>query len=813
MACINDLPNNVLRLILYYAGATLEKTLYEWKAKLPLIAVCRTWTKLAQDFVFHQVYVEFDTPHSNTRHSWTSNAGFLISRGCILKAERLTIELVDRITPECLQTIALEILQLDRVDWQRINALTVTTPFIVFPGDKYNPHTDEASDTDIAWAMQYFARNLRNVAKLKLGHYKSGSRGNYICSSLATLYGRQLQVYRASKYITFSFTSFSRTIKVLELTLDSTAARILPSICGETLEDLKLYDVPRNFAWHHFRYDTFDQPIVFHQLTTLHLYFDTSGTDLTESEIQDKVVSGTYCCDQLSFPALKQLSIANCTPDCDLLYADLPFPELKYVRLTGSIASIRHCSRLKLTWVRDFHVTVGPCKLDNATDIYQVTNHFFTDIFIGRTASFSTAVDWFTLDPELMRWANLTILEVDKADYATACKTVGRLPNLCELTIRKLVMSSYIEDSSLFTSADPLLAWGEKLAILYIYFFEGDCPLADCVGSIQDLILHAGINNALNWSAASSNGTCTQKNSWCRTNARDSNLRGFVIDALFGLLPVALREWAWYPQSYPQTEWRNCPRCHTEVETQAHFFARTTSHQILGPGGAAVEPEEAGPSATAAGVIVPRPDRWTLVRPLRPHEGTEFGNGEENNTENSEDEEEEPQRRNGPVAKWVVQVAKERAASILIPQAWQAGTANAIAHKMNQFGEKGRDWMSRKVADAKELKSVRRWQRVLRKIDIRKRWEYEYEERWLSRNNAQICKEEASAVRPKKRRQLMRKPHPPDVERDDGTPAYPRESAAQKWPAYSLLCTSLIDDWCRGRKSKVEGKGLWSINP
>ncbi|KAJ1921858.1 hypothetical protein LPJ71_001257 [Coemansia sp. S17] len=132
---------------------------------------------------------------------------------------------------------------------------------------------------------------------------------------------------------------------------------------------------------------------------------------------------------------------------------------------------------------------------------------------------------------------------------------------------------------------------------------------------------------------------------------------------------------------------------------------------------------------------------------------------------------------------------------------------------MNQFGEKGRDWMSRKVADDKELKSVRRWQQVLRKIAIRKRWEHEYEERWLPRNDVQIRKEEASAVRPKKRRQLMHEPRPPDVERDDGTPVYPRESAAQKRSAYSLLCTSLIDDWSRGRKSKVEGKGLWSINP
>ncbi|KAJ2863142.1 hypothetical protein GGH94_003806 [Coemansia aciculifera] len=519
MAHINDLPDKVLELILYYAVATLEKTLSEWKAKLPLVAVCRAWTKLAQGFVFYQVYVELTTPpHSrlypastlplnpklhfpheymlarSPRPFLTSNAELLISRGCILAARRLTIELADRITPECLHSIALEILQLDRVDWQHINALTITGPSTVHEYYLHIAETEEASDADIARTMQYFGQNMRNVVELKLAYSNSRSRGKYICASFATVYGGQLQGHRAPKYIPFRFTSFSRNIKVLELNLDSAAARILPSICGETLRVLRLYNVPRNFAWHHFRYDVFVRPIVFPRLEILDIdyQYEDKNQALTEDGIQDKIASGAHNCDQLCFPALKQLSLRNCTPDCDLLYADLPLPMLENVRLSGPINSIRHCSRLKLTWVRDLHVAVDPCNLGDATDIYGITNRLFTDIIIGRTASFHIFVDWFTLDPEVMRWANLTILEVDKADYATACKTVGRLPNICELTIRNLATSSYIEDSSMFISKDPILAWGEKLAILSIYFFEGDCPLAVCVGSIQDIILHAG---------------------------------------------------------------------------------------------------------------------------------------------------------------------------------------------------------------------------------------------------------------------------------------------------------------------------------
>ncbi|KAJ2053981.1 hypothetical protein IW146_001033 [Coemansia sp. RSA 922] len=501
MARINDLSREALAQILYYAAATPANRISEWKAKLPLVAVCRRWSKLAQNLVFYRVYVELTTSpwssifpfaYSNTRPFWTSNAELLISRGCILAARCLTIELADRITSECLRSIALEILQLDRVDWQHINILTIASSSTAHEYYLHIAETEEASDEDIAHTMKYFAQNLRNVVGLKLGHYKSGSRGNYFCGRFSSVYGGQLQVHKASKYITFNSVDFSRNIKILELTLDSSAARILPSICGKTLKVLKLYDVPHNFAWHHFRYDTFDQPIVFQQLAILHLSFRDEIKALTESEVQDKVVSGAHCCDQLSFPALKQLSIRGCTPDCDLLYADLSFPELKMVCLSGFINSIRHCSRLKLTWVRDLKVIIVPSHPGEKTDFYRVTNHFFANICIGRTAALEIIGYWTALNPELMRWANLTILEVDKADYATACKTVGRLPNLCELTIRKLVMSSYIEDSSLFTSADPLLAWGEKLESLSIYFFEGDCPLADCVGSLQDLILHAG---------------------------------------------------------------------------------------------------------------------------------------------------------------------------------------------------------------------------------------------------------------------------------------------------------------------------------
>ncbi|KAJ2253839.1 hypothetical protein GGI13_002485, partial [Coemansia sp. RSA 455] len=471
MPHIHDLHRDVLTQILYKAVAAPAKNLSEWKTKLPLLAVCRKWTKLALNFVFYQVYVELPRvpgPSLDAHFLWTSNAELFISRRCVLKAIRLTIELSYHIFPDQLRRIALDILKLDRVDWQSINSLaftfaTWTLYLSIKPGSQ-----DDKTATDVARTIPYFAQNLRNIVELDFCSLASKSAGKYLYTNIATLYGGRLRALRAQGFVLLPIACLSRNIKVLGLTLDSSTVPVLPSICGETLKVLKLSSVPRNSAWHHFRYDIFDLPIVFRQLTVLRLSYERTDTPLTESEVQDKIASGARCCDQLYFPALKQLYIQNCTPDCDLLYADIPFPELDFVALYGTINCIRHCSRLRFTGVRDLSVHISSAKSDDIAGIYRVTNHFFSNIRISRVASLSVGGNWLVLDPDAIHWANLTKLQVDKADYATVYMTIGRLPNLCELTVCILDLGSFAGDSSLSISADPMLAWGKRLTVLTI---------------------------------------------------------------------------------------------------------------------------------------------------------------------------------------------------------------------------------------------------------------------------------------------------------------------------------------------------------
>ncbi|KAJ2046719.1 hypothetical protein GGH13_009292, partial [Coemansia sp. S155-1] len=228
-------------------------------------------------------------------------------------------------------------------------------------------------------------------------------------------------------------------------------------------------------------------------------------------------------------------------------------------------------------------------------------------------------------------------------------------------------------------------AWAAERLVKRVRLANGDAEIRE--SDLKETL------EALNWSA-NPNGTWTRKNSWCHTNARDSNLRGFVLGAMFKVLPVAEREWAWYPQAYEESEWKMCPRCNVEIETQEHYFACTASRLILGPGGTAVEPEaQSSPRGrlSTGQAMTPRADRWTMVRPRGPSATAEFANA-------NEGVEEIDKESNGPVAKWIEQEAKARAACVLIPRQWRRETAEVIMREMAQYGEKGRDWASRSLA-------------------------------------------------------------------------------------------------------------------
>ncbi|KAJ1731768.1 hypothetical protein LPJ61_002379, partial [Coemansia biformis] len=126
---------------------------------------------------------------------------------------------------------------------------------------------------------------------------------------------------------------------------------------------------------------------------------------------------------------------------------------------------------------------------------------------------------------------------------------------------------------------------------------------------------------------------------------RDSNTRGFVVGALLGLLPVMVRQWAWYPQAYPEDEMRLCPHGCGEPETQRHLFTcrevvrrepvpkdrppdRWTERAICKPGAHVAMPDErrlgsAEALAEELRLAVVTPEALLVLRDLTRDEATQ----------------------------------------------------------------------------------------------------------------------------------------------------------------------------------------------
>ncbi|KAJ2013346.1 hypothetical protein GGI06_003846, partial [Coemansia sp. S85] len=266
-----------------------------------------------------------------------SNAKLILSRNCMLNVKQMTMKIPRVLTYSHLQRIVLGVLCLDHVSWPHINTLSFVYPPL-FCGHNMEPDAiDEQMLADIERTMRYFGQNMRRIVELNLTREKNENIEDLVYANLASIYCGQLQVLRAAAPVVLNF-SYFRNIAVLDLSLDSTEAPVIPSVCGETLKVLRLYNVPRNFAWHYFRYDFYARPIMFRRLTILHLSYERKLA--TAAEIQSKAASGALNCDQLVFPALIRLTIENCTPDYDLPYAEAPFTELKRIHILGALDDI-----------------------------------------------------------------------------------------------------------------------------------------------------------------------------------------------------------------------------------------------------------------------------------------------------------------------------------------------------------------------------------------------------------------------------------------------------------------------------------------
>ncbi|KAJ2806523.1 hypothetical protein H4R21_000830 [Coemansia helicoidea] len=253
---------------------------------------------------------------------------------------------------------------------------------------------------------------------------------------------------------------------------------------------------------------------------------------------------------------------------------------------------------------------------------------------------------------------------------------------------------------------------------------------------------------ALNWAVVEGGLALARKNSWRLTSRRDSNIRGFVLGAMLGRAPVMERQYAWYPQAYPEAEMRLCPRECGEVETQRHLFT---------------------------------------CREVEPRE---------------------PEQRRHPADRWAERAICAPGAHVAIPDEWLEGTANALAEEMRPAECTPQELLVLRdlTSDERIGRKLRERGRLVRKTTARRRWLYVYDEVWKPRNSLQLDREASLGLGPAQRRRLMRDAPRPPTDRVGGTPQLARtvdEGAYVRhcriWAKRQSRGQRRVGGWCRGR--------------
>ncbi|KAJ2495468.1 hypothetical protein IWW47_004058, partial [Coemansia sp. RSA 2052] len=112
-------------------------------------------------------------------------------------ARRLTIDMVEFATPDYLRHIALDILQLDRVDWMYINTLSFGKYLLSYNFLDEQVVASESDEAEFVRTMQFFGQNMRNIVELNFTDSHLRDMGYVVGDAFVSMYGGQLQILRA----------------------------------------------------------------------------------------------------------------------------------------------------------------------------------------------------------------------------------------------------------------------------------------------------------------------------------------------------------------------------------------------------------------------------------------------------------------------------------------------------------------------------------------------------------------------------------------------------------------------------------------
>ncbi|KAJ2849152.1 hypothetical protein IWW36_002824, partial [Coemansia brasiliensis] len=382
------LPDVVLQTIYRYCPLSLFDFIGDWKAKLIMPSVCQQWRYATERQLYKNAFISnpaFSLFDSNMQSPLdkeppVTNVALIIANGKTNMVKSLCIDWNFCDFELAIRDI-IGIMEIhdgnSNTGWTNISELQI----LLYPKateintDPLNIISEPSLLLDAANSRaeltNIFINSLTNITKLTLHLQTPNSHACAFFSALASAYIQQLCELKSSEKLRFEASAqiFSDKLSTL-YTVINDGSKPVPLIHANSIEDMILSNLPRDFELSQYVYTPDNSEIVFTNLKCMELLL---AQDLWQNHLPSSLPTA-----KVYFPKLERLTVRGCLDSNRAMFGNIVgSSDLKLLTFTGAFSVLKEICKMSMSNVETLTITLEAGNIFDASEFARVTNTLF----------------------------------------------------------------------------------------------------------------------------------------------------------------------------------------------------------------------------------------------------------------------------------------------------------------------------------------------------------------------------------------------------------------------------------------------------